>query len=254
MPETLIESELFGHEKGAFTGAIAMRKGRFELADGGTIFLDEIGDLSPTTQVKFLRVLQEKEFERVGGSLTIGTDVRVIAATNHNLEELISAGRFRQDLYYRLNVFPIFIPPLRERKTDIPLLVDFFLNKYSKTHNKHIQRISSSAMDMIMGYHWTGNVRELEHCIERAVLLCKDGTIHQHDLPLIMQLAQFTGVTYAGGLQAALDNLEREMIFDVLKSTQGNLSKAAKLLGITERIMGLRVNKHGIDLKQFRGQ
>ncbi len=252
LPETLIESELFGHEKGAFTGAISMRKGRFELANGGTIFLDEIGDLSPSTQVKLLRVLQEKEFERVGSSNTIKVDVRVIAATNRNLEELIRLEKFRNDLYYRLNVYPIFIPPLRERKTDIPLLVDYFLKKYSGLHKKEITNISSSAMNIIMSYHWPGNVRELENCIERAVLLCTDRIIEQHHLPIVMQPSEYRGLKYSGGLQAALDNLEREMILDALNSTNGNISKAARLLGITERIMGLRIKKHGIDLNFFR--
>lgn len=252
LPETLIESELFGHEKGAFTGAVFTRKGRFELANGGTIFLDEIGDLSPTIQVKLLRVLQEKEFERIGSATTIKIDVRIIAATNRNLEELILQGAFRQDLYYRLNVFPIFIPPLRERRTDIPLLLDFFVKKYSSAHKKPIHSISTSAMDLLMNYHWPGNVREMENCIERAVLMSNDGVIHGHNLPLIMQPVNFTGTNRTGSLQAALDNLEREMVIDALKSSRGNLAKAARMLGITERIMGLRVAKHGVDLRQFR--
>ena len=169
LPESVIESELFGHEKGAFTGAMNTRKGRFEMADGGTIFLDEIGELTPMTQVKLLRVLQEREIERVGGSETIKINVRVLAATNRNLEEEIKTNTFREDLYYRLNVFPIHIPPMRERKTDLMLLADFFTEKYSKKNRKHMKRISSSAIDLIMSYHWPGNVRELENCIERAV-------------------------------------------------------------------------------------
>lgn len=252
LPDTLIESELFGHEKGAFTGAIATRKGRFELANGGTIFLDEIGDLSHSMQVKLLRVLQEREFERVGGGTTIKVDTRVIAATNRNLDAMIKEGAFRQDLYYRLNVFPIFIPPLRERKTDIPLLVDFFINRYKNRYNRPVKRVSSSAMDMITSYHWPGNVRELEHCIERAVLLSNDGIIHGRNLPIILQPAQFIGSSNTNNLQAALDNLERELIIDAIRSSHGNLAKAARSLGITERIMGLRVNKHGIDLNKFR--
>ncbi len=252
LPDTLIESELFGHEKGAFTGAIATRKGRFELANGGTIFLDEIGDLSHSMQVKLLRVLQEREFERVGGGTTIKVDTRVIAATNRNLDAMIKEGAFRQDLYYRLNVFPIFIPPLRERKTDIPLLVDFFINRYKNRYNRPVKRVSSSAMDMITSYHWPGNVRELEHCIERAVLLSNDGIIHGSNLPIILQPAQFIGSSNTNNLQAALDNLERELIIDAIRSSHGNLAKAARSLGITERIMGLRVNKHGIDLNKFR--
>ena len=252
LPETLIESELFGHERGAFTGAIAQRKGRFELAHGGTIFLDEIGDLSAHTQIRLLRVLQEREFERVGGTETIRTDARIIAATNRNLEEMIEEGRFRQDLYYRLNVFPIHIPPLRDRKTDIPLLADYFVERYSRIHHKDIKRVSTPAIDMIMSYHWPGNVRELENCLERAVLVSNDDVIHGHHLPPTLQTAEATGTLPAGDLQAALDNLEREMILDALKSSRGNMAKAARALGITERLMGLRARKHGVDYRRFR--
>jgi Nif-specific regulatory protein len=252
LPETLIESELFGHERGAFTGATAQRKGRFELAQGGTIFLDEIGDLSAHTQIRLLRVLQEKEFERVGGSETIKTDARIIAATNRDLEALVDAGTFRQDLYYRLNVFPILIPPLRERKADILLLADHFVEKYSKLHHKDIKRISTPAIDMLMAYHWPGNIRELENCIERAVLVSGDDVIHGHHLPPTLQTAEATGTQPAGNLQAALDNLEREMLLDALKSARGSMAKAARALGTTERLMGIRVHKHGIDYRRFR--
>jgi Nif-specific regulatory protein len=252
LPETLIESELFGHEKGAFTGAIYQRKGRFELAAGGTIFLDEVGDFSPSTQIKFLRVLQEKEFERVGGTETIKTDVRVIAATNRDVETLIAEGKFRQDLYYRLNVFTIHVPPLRDRKTDIPLLADFFVERYSRLNHKEIQRISTPAIDMLMSYHWPGNVRELENCIERAVLVSNDQVIHGHHLPPTLQTAEATGTAHQGSLQDALDELERELILDALKSWRGNMAKAARSLGLTERLMGLRVRKHGIQRKRFR--
>jgi Nif-specific regulatory protein len=251
LPETVIESELFGHEKGAFTGAVGQRKGRFELANGGTIFLDEIGDLSPTTQIKLLRILQEKEFERVGGTATIKVDVRVIAATNRNLEELVEEGKFRQDLYYRLNVFPIHLPPLRERRTDILLLADYFVEKYSKANHKNIRRISTPAIDMLMSYHWPGNVRELENCIERAVILSNDNVIHGHHLPPTLQTAEASGTTLSGTLSAILDNVERNLILDALKSSRGNKAKAARALGITERVMGLRVKKHGIDPKRF---
>jgi Nif-specific regulatory protein len=251
VPETVIESELRGHEKGAFTGAVGQRKGRFELANGGTIFLDEIGDLSPTTQIKLLRILQEKEFERVGGTATIKVDVRVIAATNRNLEELVEEGKFRQDLYYRLNVFPIHLPPLRERRTDILLLADYFVEKYSKANHKNIRRISTPAIDMLMSYHWPGNVRELENCIERAVILSNDNVIHGHHLPPTLQTAEASGTTLSGTLSAILDNVERNLILDALKSSRGNKAKAARALGITERVMGLRVKKHGIDPKRF---
>jgi Nif-specific regulatory protein len=252
LPETIIESELFGHEKGAFTGAIAQRKGRFELAGGGTIFLDEIGDLSPATQIKLLRVLQEKEFERVGGTSTIRADVRIITATNRNLEELVADDTFRQDLYYRLNVFPIHVPPLRERKTDILLLADHFIGKYSLASHKEVRRISTPAIDMLMSYHWPGNVRELENCIERAVLLASEEVIHGHHLPPTLQTAEASGTVHSGTLQEALDNLERNLILDALKSSRGNKAKAARALGISERLMGIRVEKHGLDPKRFR--
>jgi len=253
LPETLIESELFGHEKGAFTGAIAQRKGRFELAQGGAIFLDEIGDLSAHTQIRLLRVLQEKEFERVGGTETIKTDARIIAATNRNLEQMVEQGQFRQDLYYRLNVFPIHIPALKDRKTDIPLLADYFVEKYSHAHHKNIKRISTPAIDMLMSYHWPGNVRELENCIERAVLISNDDVIHGHHLPPTLQTAEATGTAPAASLAAALDNaVEREMILDALKSSRGNMAKASRTLGISERLIGLRTKKYHIDPKRFR--
>jgi Nif-specific regulatory protein len=252
LPETLVESELFGHEKGAFTGALATRQGRFELANTGTIFLDEIGDFSPATQVKLLRVLQEREFERVGGSQSIKVDVRVIAATNRDLEQMISEGKFRQDLYYRLNVFSIHIPALRERKADILLLSDYFVEKYARQHHKSVKRISTPAIDMLMAYHWPGNVRELENCIERAVLVSEDEVIHGFHLPPSLQTAEASGTVTVGPLQATLDNVEREMIIESLKSGRGNMAKAARALGMTERLIGLRVKKHGIDPRRFR--
>ncbi len=252
LPESVIESELFGHEKGAFTGAVTQRIGRFELADGGTIFLDEIGDLSPATQIKLLRVLQEREFERVGGTKTIKVNVRIIAATNRNLEDLIEEEKFRMDLYYRLNVFPIHIPPLRERKTDLLLLADYFVEKYSKLHNKNVRRISTPAIDMMMVYHWPGNVRELENCIERAVLLSNDDVIHGHHLPPTLQTAEASGTVIKETLHTALENYEKELIIEALKQARGIMAKAAKKLGITERIMGLRVDHYGIDYRRFR--
>jgi Nif-specific regulatory protein len=253
LPETVIESELFGHEKGAFTGALAQRKGRFELAHTGTIFLDEIGDLSAATQIKLLRVLQEREFERVGGIETIKVDLRVLAATNRNLEKLIERGKFRQDLYYRLNVFPIYIPPLRERKTDILLLSDHFVEKYARENHKDVRRISTRAIDMLMSYHWPGNVRELENCIERAVLLSNDDVIHAHHLPPSLQTPDAVASSPMAGLDATIDNVERNLILDALKNSRGNMAKAARSLGISERIMGLRVKKHGIDLNRIKG-
>jgi Nif-specific regulatory protein len=253
LPEGVIESELFGHEKGAFTGAVSTRKGRFELAQGGTLFLDEIGDLSPAMQIKLLRVLQEREFERVGGTATIKADVRLIAATNRNLEALIEKESFRQDLYYRMNVFPIHIPPLRERRTDILLLADYFAERYSRQNHKNVRRISTPAIDMLMVYHWPGNVRELENCVERAVLLSDDDVIHGHHLPPTLQTAEASGTVPRGTLTATLERVERELLLEALKSARGNMTQAAGTLGITERIMGLRVHKYRIEPRRFRG-
>jgi len=252
LPEGVLESELFGHEKGAFTGALAVRKGRFELAHGGTIFLDEVGDFSPSTQIKMLRVLQEREFERVGGTETIKTNVRVIAATNRDLERLVAQGQFREDLYYRLNVFPIHIPPLRDRRSDILLLADHFVEKYSTVSHKDVRRITTPAIDMLVVYHWPGNVRELENCVERAVLMSDDGVIHGYHLPPTLQTAEASGTVHVGTLEESLDNVEREIIQDALKSSRGNMAQAARALGITERVMGLRVEKHNVSPRRFR--
>jgi Nif-specific regulatory protein len=252
LPESLIESELFGHERGAFTGAVALKKGRFELANGGTIFLDEIGDLSPAVQVKLLRVLQEREFERLGSTRTIHVDVRIIAATNQDLEAAIRGGGFREDLYYRLNVFPIYIPALRERKTDILLLAEHFLQKYSRLYNKNIRRISTPAIDMLMAYHWPGNVRELENWIERAVIVCDGEVLYSYHFPATLQTAETTGTHMKTPLKTAVAQFERELIIDALKSTRGNRSKAARLLHTTERILNYKVKKYGIDPKKYK--
>ncbi len=252
LPESIIESELFGHEKGAFTDAHKLRKGRFELADGGTLFLDEIGDLSAQMQVKLLRAIQEQEFERVGGVKTIKVNVRIIAATHKNLEEEIAKGTFREDLYYRLNVFPIHIPPLRDRTSDIILLCDHFIDKYNKKNHRRIKRITSSAIDLLMMYHWPGNVRELENCIERAVLLSKDDVIHAYNLPPSLQSAESSNTQFSSTLTHAVEELERELIADALKNVRGNRAKAARNLGISERIMGLRVEKYGIDTSRYK--
>lgn len=252
LPESLIESELFGHEKGAFTGAERSKKGRFELADGGTLFLDEIGDLPPQTQVKLLRVLQEREFERVGGTETVKTNIRLIAATNKDLEAAIAAGEFREDLYYRLNVFSIFLPPLRERKADILLLAEHFLEKYEQEHGKRIRRISTPAIDMLMSYHFPGNVRELENAIERAVIVCDSNVIHGHHLPPSLQTAEVTGTVTDLSLASAVEAFERDMIQDALKSTKGNIAAAARTLGSTERILGYKIKNYGIDAARFK--
>ena len=252
LPEAVIESELFGHERGAFTGAHQQRKGRFELADHGTLFLDEIGDLSPGTQVKLLRVLQEGEFQRVGGNKTIRVDVRIIAATSRNLSAMIEAGSFRSDLYYRLNVFPVHIPALRERRADILLLCDFFVETFNKAHGRNVRRVATSAIDMLMAYHWPGNVRELENCIERSVLLARGDAIQGHHLPPTLQTPDGSDQPVVSGLKGQVDAFERDLVQDALKLAGGNMASAARRLGISERIMGLRVNKYGLDPRRFR--
>ena len=250
LPETLLESELFGHEKGAFTGAFERKKGRFEIASGGTIFLDEIGDFTPRLQVKLLRVIQFKEFERVGGTETVRANVRVVVATHKNLEELIKTGEFREDLYYRINVFPIFLPPLRERKDDIMLLADFFLERFAKENRKRITRISTPAIEMLTSYHWPGNIRELENCMERAVLLCNDDVIRSEHLPPSLQMVR--RVSSPGHtLPEMVENLERELIIDAFKKSGGHQQRAADSLGITKRILGYKVKKYGIYPKKL---
>jgi len=249
LPETLLESELFGHEKGAFTGATSTKPGRFERAHGGTIFLDEIGDFPPNLQVKLLRVIQFKEFERLGGLKTISTNVRIIVATNKKLEELIEKEQFREDLYYRINVFPIYLPPLRQRKDDIMLLADHFLDKHARDNNKDITRISTPAIEMLTRYHWPGNVRELENCLERAVLLCNEDVIRSEHLPPSLQMIKKTRTADQRSLTEVIANMERELIVDALKKSGGQQRKAAKDLGITERILGYKIKKHNIQPK-----
>ena len=252
LPDTLIESELFGYEKGAFTGAAARKKGRFELAEAGTLFLDEIGDINLNTQVKLLRVLQEREFERVGGTDTVRANVRLLVATHKDLEKAIAAGTFREDLYYRLNVFTIFVPPLRDRKADLLLLADHFLEKFSREHGKVIKRISTPAIDMLMSYHWPGNVRELENVLERAILVCDGAVIHGHHLPPSLQTAEGSGTVTRVSLKDAVAAYERDLIQDALKTTRGNRAKAARLLDTTERILNYKVRSYGIDSRRFR--
>ena len=252
LPDTLIESELFGHERGAFTGADRLKRGRFEMADGGTLFLDEIGDLPLQTQIKLLRVLQEREFERLGGTETISANIRLITATNKNLEGAIAKGEFREDLYYRLNVFSIFLPSLRQRRSDILLLAEHFLEKYEAEHGKRIRRISTPAIDMLMSYHFPGNVRELENAIERAVLVCDTNVIHSHHLPPTLQTAETSGTETRMTLSSAVASFERDLIVDTLKSTSGNVAKAARQLESTERILAYKIKKYGIDSTRFR--
>ena len=252
LPDTLIESELFGYEKGAFTGATARKKGRFELAEGGTLFLDEIGDINLSTQVKLLRVLQEREFERVGGTETVKVNVRIIAATNKDMEKGMLEGAFREDLYYRLNVFTIFVPPLRDRKADLLLLADHFLEKFSREHGKVIKRISTPAIDMLMSYHWPGNVREMENALERAILVCDGAVIHGHHLPPSLQTADASGTVTHVSLGDAVAAYERDLIQDALKTTRGNRAKAARLLDTTERILNYKVRGYHIDVRRFK--
>ena len=251
LPENLIESELFGHEKGSFTGAFETKPGRFELADGGTLFMDEVGELSQLAQSKLLRAIQEREIERVGGKKPIRVNVRIIAATNRDLGEMVTRGRFRHDLFYRLNVFPIYLPSLRERRSDIPLLTDFFLEKFAKRDHKPIKRVATSAIDMLMSYHWPGNVRELENCIERAVLLAKAGAVQAHHLPPTLQTAEASSTGFKGTLKDAVTAYEKDLVSDALKSARGNLTKTARLLGSTPRIVAYKVKQFELDPEAY---
>ena len=228
-----------------------MRCGRLEEAGGGTLFLDEIGDFSPAIQVKLLRVLQEREFERVGSNQTLKADVRIIAATNQDLEARLSEGAFRRDLYYRVNVFPITLPPLRDRKEDVLLLADHFVAKYARKMDKPVRRISTPAINMMLAYHWPGNVRELENCIEYAVLLSNDGVIHGHSLPPTLQLPTSDETGGHGLLKVRVDLLERDMITDALKACQGSVAAVAEQLGITPRMVRYKMKKLRIDRRQF---
>jgi Nif-specific regulatory protein len=251
IPPDLLESELFGHEKGAFTGALAAKKGRLEVASGGTVFFDEIGELGMAVQIKLLRVLQEREFERLGGTQTIPVDIRVLAATNKNLEKAIAAGEFREDLYYRLNVFSIFVPPLRDRKADVLLLADHFLEKFAREHGKTIRRISTPAIDMLASYHWPGNVRELSNAIERAVVVCDGGVLHSHHLPPTLQTAESSETMANLSLQEMVEAVEKDALKDALKTARGNRTTAARLLRTTRRILIYKIRNYGIDWRRY---
>ncbi|MGW8272709.1 MAG: sigma 54-interacting transcriptional regulator, partial [Thermodesulfovibrionales bacterium] len=247
IPEGLLESELFGHEKGAFTGATSMRKGRFELAHGGTIFLDEVGDLPLALQPKILRVLQEREFERVGSEKTIQVDARLIAATSRNLEKSVADGKFREDLYYRLNVVPILLPPLRERREDIPILVEHFLVKYNEENGKSVT-MGAGVLDVLMRHDWPGNVRELENTIERLVVMSRDKAIALRDLPFnIVEVSRVRRQASAqDALPATLESLERERLLDALERSGWVQARAARILGITSRQIGYKMKKYSI--------
>ncbi len=257
LPEGLIESELFGHEKGSFTGAFNRKIGLAEMAHTGTLFLDEVGDLPPHIQLKLLRFIQEHSFYRVGGNEERKVDVRIIAATSRNLEEMIRSGAFREDLYYRLNVFPICMPALRNRKSDIVLLAEYFLRKYADIHSKRIVRISTPAINMMTSYYWPGNVRELENCIEYAVLNTSDNVISGYDLPPSLQTAEITETSLAepgrgGDYESLVSSFEKELIVEALKLKKGNASAAAKHLGATQRVILYKIKKLGINPDLYR--
>ena len=252
LPETLLESELFGHEKGAFTGANERKIGRFEQAEGGTLFLDEIGEISNSVQVKLLHVVQERNFQRLGSTKQIECDVRLVAATNRDLENAVKEGAFREDLYYRLNVFPVYLPALRERRTDILLIAEFFLEKFNKENNKKIRRISTSAIDMLVQYHWPGNVRELQNCMERAVLICDEDTIKGIHLPPTLQTSESSSSENPLSLTSAVENFEKELIIDGLKKNNGNQTKTAKYLDTSLRIINYKIHQYNIDPKKYK--
>ncbi|MRR14652.1 sigma-54-dependent Fis family transcriptional regulator, partial [archaeon] len=237
------------------TGAIQKRHGRFEEAHGGTILLDEVGELSPLAQAKLLRVIQERQFQPLGSSRIVKVNVRIVAATNRNLDQDVATGRFRSDLFYRINVFPIYLPPLRERGSDILLLADFFVEKYAKQFKKSIKRISTPAIDSLLAYHWPGNVRELENCLERAVLLANGDTIDSIHLPPSLQMkVTATEKKTQGKLSSLISTYERSIIVDALKEAKGNQSHAARSLGTTKRIVQYKVEKYGIDIKRFKNK
>ena len=252
VPENLLESELFGYEKGAFTGATASKMGKFELADKGTLFLDEIGDIPPSIQVKLLRFLQEHTFERVGGVKTIKVDVRIIAATNRDLESMVKEGKFREDLFWRLNVVPIFLPPLRDRREDIPVLVSHFLDHFNKEYNKNVS-IDGEALRLLIRYSWPGNVRELENTIERLVVLSENDIITSRDLPThiktSLDVSNCIKESFSmDSLKKEIEEIEKLRIINTLKAFNFNQTKAAKALGITQRQIGYKIKKYNITL------
>lgn len=247
LPEGLIESELFGHEKGAFTSAVKQTPGRFELADGGTLFLDEVSEIPIGIQAKLLRVIQEREFERVGSGQSIKVDVRIVATTNRNLEEEIVAGRFRQDLFYRLNVIPLTLPPLRKRPNDIPMLVDHFIRKFNTENHREVKGVTEKSMKLLLGYHWPGNIRELENYVERAVVLCKSDRIIETDLPGHLALGELARhKTGSGEDILPLADMEKLMILRALETFDGNRTKAAEALGITTRTLRNKLHEYGM--------
>jgi len=257
LPENLVESELFGHEKGAFTGAVARRIGRVEAADSGTLFLDEIGDLSLPMQVKLLRFLQERTFQRIGCNTELKSDVRILAATSRNLEDLIAEGKFREDLYYRLNVFPILLPSLAARRGDIMLLAEHFLEKYNRAHHKNVNRIAADATDRLLSYHWPGNVRELENCMERAVLTATDGVIRGGNLPPSLQSAAPAPTADEAeecDFATRVSDFERELLEQALKKSRGNVASTARMLHLTPRILHYKLDKLHLSPASYKKQ
>jgi Nif-specific regulatory protein len=253
LPETLLENELFGHEKGAFTGANELKKGRFEVAEGGTLFLDEIGELPGHIQAKLLNVIQDREFQRLGSARTRKCNVRLITATNKDLEKAVEDGSFREDFYYRLNVFPIYIPPLRDRRTDILLLAEYFMHKYNEENRKKVKRITTSAIDLLVQYHWPGNVRELQNCMERALLICDESAIKGYHLPPTLQTSESSGKKKKPlSLGSTVENFEKELIVDALKRFEGNQTKASAYLDTSLRVFNYKVHKHKIDPNKFK--
>ena len=252
LPAELVESELFGHQKGAFTGAVQTKKGLFEVANGGTLFLDEIGELSLDAQAKVLRAIQEKEIQRVGSEKSITVDVRLICATHQPLESLLEKGHFREDLFYRINVFPIFIPPIRERREDILPLAEHFLEDFSEEYDRSIKRISTPAIDLLTMYHWPGNVRELRNCLERAVLICEEEeVIRTYHLPPTLQTAESTATDTNLSFGESVAKFEQELLVDALKKSRGNMLQAARDLRVSYRIVNYKAKKYNIDVKKF---
>ncbi|MFW5837184.1 MAG: sigma 54-interacting transcriptional regulator, partial [Desulfovibrionaceae bacterium] len=253
LPAELVESELFGHQKGAFTGAFQTKKGLFEVANQGALFLDEIGELSLDAQAKVLRAIQEKEIQRVGSETTITVDVRLITATHRPLEELLEQGKFREDLYYRINVFPVFIPPLRERREDVLPLAEHFLSEFASEYDKKIKRISSPAVDLLVQYHWPGNVRELRNCIERGVLVCEEEVIRTYHMPPTLQTAESSATDTNFSFGESVARFEQELLVDALKKARGNMLQAARDLRVSYRIVNYKVKKYNIDVKKYAG-
>ncbi len=252
LPETLLEMEIFGYGNDFSAAAIERKPGKIEQAEGGTLFLDEIGEINSSTQINLLNIIQEKKFQRPGSTHLIETDIRIIAATNRHLEKAVELNTFREDLYYRLNVFPVYIPPLRERRTDVLLLAEYFLEKYSEKNQKKITRISTSAIDMLIEYHWPGNVRELQNCIERATIMCDGVTLKSIHLPPSLQTSLSINRPHSHSLSISVENFEKELIIEGLKRNNGNQTKTSRALNTSLRIINYKIHQYGIDPKKYK--